>query len=312
MADTVVLAIGGNAITKPNEKGTFEEQLQNIAMAMDPVADVIKDGYRVVITHGNGPQVGNLLIKNELARSVVPEMPLYVCVANTQGSIGYAIQQQLRYALSRKGMTSEVITFITQVLVDPADPAFQHPTKPIGPFYSHDEAKEIMAKKGYQFVEDSGRGWRRVVPSPYPQRIIESEAIKKALLNGMTVVAAGGGGIPVVEEGGRLHGVDGVIDKDLAAMRLAIDVGADTLFLLTSVHRVAINYGRPDQRELDRITVEEARTYLEQGHFPAGSMGPKVSAAIEFLENGGQRVVIGHLAEAASALRGEAGTTITR
>lgn len=311
MVRTVVLAIGGNAITKPQERGTFEEQMQNIRAAVDPVAGVVAEGHRVVVVHGNGPQVGNLLIKNDLAKEAVPAMPLYVCVSNTQGSLGYALQQQLRAALTRQGLNREVVAYITQVLVDPADPAFQHPTKPVGPFVTEAEAQKIMQATGYKFVEDSGRGWRRVVPSPYPQRIIEGEAIKKALENETVVIAAGGGGIPVIQDAsGELHGVDGVIDKDLAAMRLALDTGADVLFLLTGVRRVALNFGRPDQQELDQIPADLARDYLAQGHFPAGSMGPKVAAAIAFLEQGGERVVIGHLAEAAAALRGEAGTAI--
>lgn len=310
---TLVLALGGNAITKAGERGTFPEQLRNIAHAVDSIAELAMAGYRVLITHGNGPQVGNLLIKNELAKHVVPPMPLDVCVANTQGSLGYGIQQQLRNVLLEKGCQKEVVTFVTQVVVDPHDPAFIHPTKPVGPFYTTEEARELEKSKGYRMVEDSGRGWRRVVPSPRPVEIVERRAIRKALDDGLIVIAAGGGGIPVIrDEKGRLTGVEGVIDKDLAAARLAIDIQADVLLVLTSVKKVAINFGRPGQRELDLMTLEEAKRYLAEGHFPPGSMGPKVEAAIAFLEQGGQRAIIGLLEEAREALQGQAGTTIVR
>lgn len=308
---TLVLALGGNAITKAGERGTFPEQLRNIAQAVDSLAELVVAGYKVLITHGNGPQVGNLLIKNELAKHVVPPMPLDVCVANTQGSLGYGIQQQLRNALQERGWQKEVVTFVTQVVVDPHDPAFRHPTKPVGPFYTAEEARELEKSKGYHLVEDSGRGWRRVVASPRPLEIVEKLAIRKALDEGVIVIAAGGGGIPVIRDArGRLTGVEGVIDKDLAAARLALDVQADVLLILTGVKKVALNFGRPGQRELDLMTLEEARRYLAEGHFPPGSMGPKVEAAMAFLEQGGRRVIIGLLEEAREALQGRAGTTI--
>ncbi|MGB9783464.1 MAG: carbamate kinase [Moorellaceae bacterium] len=308
---TLVLALGGNAITKAGERGTFPEQLRNIAQAVDSLAELVVAGYKVLITHGNGPQVGNLLIKNELAKHVVPPMPLDVCVANTQGSLGYGIQQQLRNALQERGWQKEVVTFVTQVVVDPHDPAFRHPTKPVGPFYTAEEARELEKSKGYHLVEDSGRGWRRVVASPRPLEIVEKLAIRKALDEGVIVIAAGGGGIPVIRDAkGRLTGVEGVIDKDLAAARLALDVQADVLLILTGVRKVALNFGRPGQRELDLMTLEEARRYLAEGHFPPGSMGPKVEAAMAFLEQGGQRAIIGLLEEAREALQGRAGTTI--
>ncbi|MGB9661094.1 MAG: carbamate kinase [Moorellaceae bacterium] len=241
---TLVLALGGNAITKAGERGTFPEQLRNIAQAVDSLAELVVAGYKVLITHGNGPQVGNLLIKNELAKHVVPPMPLDVCVANTQGSLGYGIQQQLRNALQERGWQKEVVTFVTQVVVDPHDPAFRHPTKPVGPFYTAEEARELEKSKGYHLVEDSGRGWRRVVASPRPLEIVEKLAIRKALDEGVIVIAAGGGGIPVIRDAkGRLTGVEGVIDKDLAAARLALDVQADVLLILTGVRKVALNFG---------------------------------------------------------------------
>jgi len=309
---TLVLAIGGNAITKPNEKGTFAEQVKNIRKVTDQLVELVAKGHRLVLVHGNGPQVGNLLIKNELAKEVVPAMPLYVCVSNTQGSLGLGLQQQLKNSLKKAGIDKDIITMITQVVVDPNDPAFTNPTKPIGPFYTEEEAKKLIAQQGYHMVEDSGRGWRRVVPSPVPLRIVEARAIKKALEQDMIVVAAGGGGIPVMEKDGELYGVDGVIDKDLAALKLALEVNADILFLLTGVPKVAINFGKPNEKQLDKMTVEEAEQYYREGHFPPGSMGPKIRAAIDFVKAGGKKAVIGLLEEALSAVEGKAGTTITR
>jgi len=309
---TLVLAIGGNAITKPNEKGTFAEQIENIRKVTDQMVELVAKGHRLVLVHGNGPQVGNLLLKNELAKEVVPAMPLYVCVSNTQGSLGLGLQQQLKNSLKKAGIDKDIVTMITQVVVDPSDPAFTNPTKPIGPFYTEEEAKKLIVQQGYHMVEDSGRGWRRVVPSPVPQRIVEATAIKKALEQDMIVIAAGGGGIPVMEENGELYGVDGVIDKDLAALKLALEVKADILFLLTGVSKVAINFGKTNQKLLDNITADEAEKYYQEGHFPPGSMGPKIRAAIDFVRAGGQKAVIGLLEEALSAVEGKAGTTITR
>jgi carbamate kinase len=315
LSKTIVVAIGGNAITKEDESGTYEEQMHNIKTVVGPIARIIADGSRVVVVHGNGPQVGNHLIKNEHSKELVPPMPLHVCVANTQGSMGYSLQQQLRHAILKYGVEQEVVTIITQVLVDSNEPSFQNPTKPIGPFYTEDVARELMASMGHQFVEDSGRGWRRVVPSPTPKKIIESKAIKQAIQAGMVVIAAGGGGIPVAEgREGEYRGIDAVIDKDLVAMRLAMDIQAEVLLLLTGVQRVAIRYGRPDQEELEQISVAEAKEYMEAGHFPPGSMGPKIKAAIDFLENSkdGEKVIIGHINEASAVLKGTAGTTITK
>lgn len=309
---TLVLAIGGNAITKPNNRGTFAEQLENIRKLTDQLVELVAEGHRLVLVHGNGPQVGNLLIKNELAKEVAPAMPLYVCVSNTQGSLGLGLQQQLTNSLRKKGLDKDIVTFITQVLVDKADSAFKNPTKPIGPFYNGVEAQKLRKEQAYHMVEDSGRGWRRVVPSPNPISIVESRAIKKALEQDLIVIAAGGGGIPVVEKDRELYGVDGVVDKDLAALKLAEEVNADILFLLTGVPKVAINFGQPDQRELEKISPEEAEKYYNEGHFPPGSMGPKIMAAINFVERGGQKAVIGQLEEAALAVKGLAGTIITR
>ncbi|BCV22357.1 carbamate kinase [Moorella sp. Hama-1] len=311
MPRTVVMAFGGNAITRPGEKGTFAEQKANVTATCRQLVDLARAGYRLVLTHGNGPQVGNMLLKNEMAKDVVPAMPLDVLVSNTQGSIGYAIQQALGYELASHGLRVPVAAVVTQVVVAADDPAFQNPTKPVGPFYSQEEAEKLMRERGYRMVEDSHRGWRRVVPSPKPLEIIEREAIKALTRAGIIVVAAGGGGIPVVRrDDGSLEGVEAVIDKDRAATILARQVEAEVLFLLTDVERVCLDYGLPTQREVARLTVSEARRYLAEGQFPPGSMGPKVEAAINFVEAGGEKAIIGSLARAAEAVAGRSGTEI--
>ncbi|MDN5326001.1 MAG: carbamate kinase [Moorella sp. (in: firmicutes)] len=311
MPRTVVMAFGGNAITRPGEKGTFAEQKANIAATCRQLVDLVREGYRLVLTHGNGPQVGNMLIKNEIAKDIVPAMPLDVLVSNTQGSIGYAIQQALGYELACRGLKVPVASIVTQVVVAADDPAFQNPTKPVGPFYSQEEAAKLMQERGYRMVEDSHRGWRRVVPSPRPLEIIEREAIKALIRAGIIVVAAGGGGIPVVRrDDGSLAGVEAVIDKDRAATILASQVEAEVLFLLTDVERVCLDYGLPTQREVERLTVSEARRYLAEGQFPPGSMGPKVEAAVAFIEAGGEKAIIGSLARAAQAVAGRSGTEV--
>lgn len=311
MGKTIVIAFGGNAITKAGQRGTFQEQQANIKETVNHLVGLIKAGHRLVLTHGNGPQVGNLLIKNELSKSVVPAMPLDVCVSNTQGSLGYALQQELTNALAQEGLKVPVATIVTRVQVSPDDPAFTNPTKPVGPFYTEDEAKKLTAEKGYTMIEDSGRGWRRVVPSPFPLQILEKDAIRSLLEAGVVVIAAGGGGIPVcLNETGGYSGVEAVIDKDLAGQQLAQDVGADTFVLLTGVSRVAINFGKPNQKELDTITVAEGRQYQQEGHFPPGSMGPKMEAALLFVEKGGEKSVIAALEEIGEALEGRTGTAI--
>ncbi|MGI9952387.1 carbamate kinase [Moorellaceae bacterium AZ2] len=313
MAKTVVLAFGGNAIVRPGQKGTYEEQKANIQDTCRQVVDLVREGYRLVLTHGNGPQVGSILIKNELAKDVVPAMPLDVLVSDTQASIGYIIQQTLHYELARAGLKVPVVSIVTQVVVDPSDPAFQNPTKPIGPFYSAEEARKLASEKGYQMVEDSNRGWRRVVPSPKPLEIVEKEAVKALLQAGIIVVAAGGGGIPVVRRpDGSLQGVEAVIDKDRAARLLASEVGAEFLFLLTEVEQVYLDFGKPTQRAVSRLTVEEAKKYLTEGQFPPGSMGPKIEAAISFVEAGGEKAIIGSLSKAAAAVAGKSGTAVVR
>lgn len=311
MVRTIVLAFGGNAITKATERGTRDEQWANIRKTCADVAKIIKLGHRVVITHGNGPQVGNLLLKNELTKDVVPPMPLDVCVSNTQGSLGYAISQTLGNHLAAKNMNIPIATVITQVVVSPDDPAFQQPTKFIGPFYSEVEARRIMTAKGHVFREDSGRGWRRVVPSPEPLEIVERHAVTKLLDAGFIVVASGGGGIPVVRRPSGLVGIEAVIDKDMAGQLLAVEVGADAFFLLTEVERVCINYGQPNQQAFSRMTVDQARKYQAEGHFPPGSMGPKIEAAIRFaLSAPGRQSIIVSLENAYKALAAESGTVI--
>lgn len=311
MSQTIVLAFGGNAITKSKEKGTREEQWSNIRNTCSHILQFVKQGHRIIITHGNGPQVGNLLLKNEMTKHVVPPMPLDVCVSNTQGSLGYAIAQTLGSFLRNEGLNIPVTAVVTQVVVNADDPAFHQPTKFIGPFYSAEQASAIMAEKGHIMKEDSGRGWRRVVPSPEPLEIIEKEAIKKLADAGMIVVAAGGGGIPVVRTPAGLCGVEAVVDKDMAGQLLAQEVGADSFFLLTEVDRVCINYGKPEQQEFARLSVEQAKQFQAEGHFPPGSMGPKVEAAIRFVTSApGRQAAIVSLENASKAFTGESGTLI--
>jgi carbamate kinase len=312
LAQTIVLAFGGNAITRSTEKGTRDEQWANIRKTCAHVAELIKQGHRVLITHGNGPQVGNLLLKNELCKEVVPPMPLDVCVSNTQGSLGYAISQTLGNYLQSIGLEIPVVALMTQVVVSSEDPSFTKPSKFIGPFFSEVQARQIMEEKGHVFKEDSGRGWRRVVPSPEPLEIIEKEMVKQLLDLGAVVVAAGGGGIPVARGDGGLVGVEAVIDKDMAGQLLANGVNADAFLLLTEIERVCINYGKPSQHALASMTVSQARQYQAEGHFPAGSMGPKVEAAIRFVSSApGRKAYIVSLENACKAFTGESGTVIT-
>ena len=316
---TIVAAFGGNAVTRAKERGTYGEQLANVRVMCEEVLPLVLAGHRVVIIHGNGPQVGSLALQVEAGKAVgVPDQPFDVLGAMTQGQIGYLIQQTLGNLLrdvvpaaDRSGIS--VASIVTQVLVDPADPAFQHPTKPVGPFYERELAEALAAEKGWSIVKDADRGWRRVVPSPQPLEVIEAGAIRALIEAGSMVVAGGGGGVPVIrEEGGRLRGVEAVIDKDYAAARLAALVGADTLLLLTSVHRIALDYGTPNQREIEELSFDEARRHLEDGQFPPGSMGPKVRAAIRFIEDGGSEAIVTAPEALAAALRGEDGTRIVR
>jgi carbamate kinase len=307
---TAVIAIGGNSLILPGQAGTVEEQRENVRQTCESVADVLAAGYHVVITHGNGPQVGAALLKSEIALREVPPATLDVCDAETQATIGYMIQQVLRGVLEARGMPRPVATMITQVVVDPKDPAFQNPTKPIGPFLKRKEADLRRQDRGWSIVEDAGRGWRRVVASPQPLEIVELDAIRRCLINGVAVIAVGGGGIPVVREEGGLHGVEAVIDKDRASGLLAGHLRADLLLISTSIDRLAIHFGKPNQQFLSEMMLEDARRYLAEGHFPPGSMGPKVEAAIFYLERGGKHVIITSPEKMGLALEGKAGTSI--
>lgn len=311
---TVVVALGGNAIIQPGQKGTFEEQMVNVHVTCEQLAHMIQAGkYRVVVTHGNGPQVGNLLLQNEAGKDVAEPMPLFALGAESQGFIGLMIQQNLGNLLAEQGQGDiPVATIVTQVVVDKSDPAFANPTKPVGPFYSEEEAKALESDKGYDVREDAGRGWRRVVPSPDPIEINEKDAVRHLVEAKAIVIASGGGGIPVTRENGKLVGVDAVIDKDLAGERLAVDVGASIFMVLTDVDSVRLNYNTPDEKTLSKITVSEAKKYAEEGHFAKGSMEPKVRAAVRFVEAGGEKAIITSLDQAVAALEGKAGTTITK
>ncbi len=309
MARTIVVALGGNAILKQGQSGTAGEQQANTRRAAAGISDLIEQGNTVVVTHGNGPQVGNILIQGEMARQSVPSMPLDICGAKSQGSIGYMLQQALSNELSRRGLCRSVVTVVTQVMVDPGDPAFTKPTKPIGPFYDRREARELSRARGHVMVEDAGRGWRRVVPSPEPLAIVEAGAIKSLVNEGAVVIAAGGGGIPVVRDHDGLRGVEAVIDKDLAGDLLAREVNADLYVILTDVEAVAVNWGTADQRWLDRITCIEALDLLKEGQFAAGSMEPKMRAAVRYASTG-KAAVIGCLSRVDDAVHGRAGTWI--
>jgi len=308
----LVIALGGNALQTKNSAPTAEAQLEVVKQTCEYVAELSANGYELAVVHGNGPQVGRIVLASETAKDVVPVMPFDVCGAMSQGYIGYHIQQALRQALKKRGVDVPVVTLLTQVVVDAADPAFQKPTKPIGAFYNKEEAEELAATKGYTMKEDAGRGYRRVVASPIPQKIIEIGEVKK-LWNDTIVVTCGGGGIPVIEnEDGSLEGVAAVIDKDYAAELLAEEVGADILMILTEVEKVAINWGKPNQENLSHMSLAEAERYVEEGHFAPGSMLPKVKAAMKFVSaNPGKKAIITSLDKAIDALKGETGTVIT-
>jgi carbamate kinase len=309
---TAVVAIGGNSLIKDKQHQTVPDQFASTDETCQHVAEIIQQGWRVVITHGNGPQVGFILLRSELASNVLHTVPLDSCGADTQGALGYMIQQLLGNRLLRIGVDVPVVTVVTQVTVDVDDPAFERPSKPIGPFYDEDRARRYQREQGWSIVEDAGRGWRRVVASPIPREIVELPAIRSLLKDGFVVIGVGGGGIPVVrDDQGDLHGVEAVIDKDYASCLLAIGLDADLFLISTSVERVYLNFGQPDQIGLDHLTVEQARTYLEQGHFPPGSMGPKIRAVIQFLEQGGKEALITSPENLARALRGETGTRLT-
>ncbi len=307
----LVMALGGNALIRPGETGTLEEQRLRISQAMAQTADLVTSGFASVITHGNGPMVGHLLLQMECARDAVPPMPLFMCDADSEGSLGYLIQQCLVNELHRRGRERRVATIITQVEVAADDPAFRAPDKPIGPFYPAAEAKRLQTERGWQLFEDAGRGWRRVVPSPRPLTIIEQDIISYLLRGGIIVIAAGGGGVPVIRRpDGDLMGVEAVIDKDRASAVLAREISADLLVFLTAVEYVYLDYLQPGQRPLTTLTYAEAHKYLQDGHFAPGSMGPKIESALDFLSWGGQRVLITQPESLAAALEGRTGTHI--
>ncbi len=309
----VVVALGGNALIKSDQKGTSEEQFKTTMKSVKDIVKMIENGWEVVITHGNGPQVGSILLQQDVAKSAVPPMPLDICVAQSQGQIGYMIQQCMLNSLASSGIQKGVAAVITRVLVDENDPAFENPTKPVGPVYRYDEAL-LRLKEGYIISQQKG-GWRIVVPSPNPISIIEREAIKKLIDSGIIVIAVGGGGIPVVKKGDgvtKIEGKEAVIDKDLASERLAMEINADTLLILTDVDAVYLNYGSEDQKKLKEISLQEMEEYYYQGQFPPGSMGPKILAAIRFLENGGKKAIISSIEHAWDALEGKAGTQIVK
>ncbi len=310
MAKLAVVAIGGNSLIKSKDNQTVPDQFEATRQTCVQIARMIKKGWDTIITHGNGPQVGFILLRSDLANKVLHTVPLDSCVADTQGAIGYMIQQCLYNELKRRGIEKRIATVVTQVLVDNNDPAFCNPTKPIGPFYNFDEAKEYMDKRGWKMAEDAKRGWRRVVPSPMPMRIIELDAVKTLIDNEFVVIALGGGGIPIIKENGELKGVEAVIDKDYASALLAIEINADIFLISTTVENVALNFRTPNEKLLHRMTLAEAKKFYEEGHFPPGNMGPKIQAVINFLEQGGKKAVITNIENIERALLGRRGTQI--
>lgn len=306
----IVAAVGGNALYPPNSP-SFEVQKELIAKTCRKLADIIEEGHRLIITHGNGPQVGNLLIQNEKARRIVPSMPLDVCVAETQAQIGYLMQQSFQNAFNRRGMHRRVTPVVTQVVVDPKDKAFKNPTKPIGPYYSKTRAARLKSRYGWKMKLDRRGGYRRLVPSPNPIKIVEMDSIRKLVdQRGSVVIAAGGGGIPVIQKGKKLVGVEAVIDKDLVSSLLADGLDAEKLLMVTDVRYVSLNFGKNNQTNLTKITVDEAREYLKDGHFPPGSMGPKIRAAVDFVRKGKRKAIITSIGHVKRALDGKDGTRI--
>jgi carbamate kinase len=308
--ELVVIALGGNAFLRKGQKGSVQEQWDNVRNAMKQIAEIIEKGYQVVLTHGNGPQVGNILEWMEALKHKLPPLTMDIANAMTQGWIGYMIQQALHNELRRRGINKTVVTMVNQVLVDRNDPAFKNPTKYVGPYYNEKTAKKLMEEKGWIIKPDPRGGWRRVVPSPDPIDNIEKEAIKKLLNDGFIIIVSGGGGIPVILEDGELRGIEAVIDKDLASERVATLVGADYFVTLTDVEGAYINFNKPNQKLLRDLSIVEAEKLYNEGHFAPGSMGPKVLAAIRFVKNGGKSAFIGHLEKAKDILEGKTGTKI--
>lgn len=311
MKKVAVVAIGGNSLIKDEAHQTVADQYQAARESCEHIASMIELGWEVVVTHGNGPQVGFILLRSELASNVLHTVPLDACGADTQGAIGYALQQNLQNIFRERGIKKLAATVVTQCVVDQNDPAFQKPSKPIGPFYNEEKAKKHATEEGWTVVEDAGRGWRRVVASPIPQEVVEWQAIKTLIDAGITVIGVGGGGIPVIRtENGDLEGTAAVIDKDFGSSLLARQIKADLFMISTAVEKAYIHYRKPEQRALDRITVAEAKKYIEEGHFAAGSMLPKIQACIAFLEAGGKEAILTDPVHIAAALKGETGTHI--
>ena len=308
----IVVALGGNALQSGNGPATAEAQLEVVKKTCEHIDEISGRGYEVAVVHGNGPQVGRILLASETAKDVTPAMPFDVCGAMSQGYIGYHLQQALRFALKKRDRNVPVVTLATQVVVDENDPGFKNPTKPIGPFYSEEEAKAMVEEKGYSVKEDAGRGWRRVVASPIPKKIVEIDSVRK-LWDTTIVITCGGGGIPVIEKAdGSLEGVAAVIDKDFAAELLAEEIEADALIILTEVEKVAVNFNKPDQQDLAHMTYAEAEKHCADGQFAPGSMLPKVQAAMKFVKaNPDKKAIITSLDRAIDALEGKTGTVIT-
>jgi carbamate kinase len=304
-----VVAVGGNALIRQKEKESLPDQYAAVCLTMPHLVDMVQNGWRVIITHGNGPQVGFILRRSELSAHELHSIPLDYCGSNTQGSIGYMFQTALRNEFKRRGMPNPAATIVTQTLVDRNDPAFKNPSKPIGSFMDEQTALQHRDADGWSVMEDAGRGWRRVVASPRPVRIVQQDAIMSLVNAGFTVVGVGGGGIPVIEnENGEIEGVEAVIDKDLASALFASSIDADLFLISTEVEKVAINFNKPDVQWLDRLSVEEAKKYLAEGQFGKGSMEPKIKAVLDFLECGGRKALITNPENMLRALRGETGT----
>ncbi|HPK83144.1 MAG TPA: carbamate kinase [Candidatus Syntrophosphaera sp.] len=315
MTKTAVLALGGNAIIKAGEEGTIGQQFANTRDSLGGIVELIRQGYKLAITHGNGPQVGNLLRQQEAGeKEGIAPLPLGVLNAATEGSMGYMIEQSLQNKLHLSGIDKDVITIISQVVVDRDDPSMLNPTKFVGStYYTAQQAEELKNTLGWTLKEDAGKGYRRVVPSPLPQRIVPAHTVKELVQRGEIVIAVGGGGIPVyVQDDGTYEGVDAVIDKDFASALLAVNIDADLFVILTGVDKVSVDYGKPSQRDLDMMSMEEASCYYQEGQFPAGSMGPKIKAAIDFLERGGKEVLITSIDRIVDAFAGKTGTRIVR
>ena len=312
LTTNIMVSLGGNAILKHSDRGTAEEQFENTRKTSNVIVKLLENNYHIGLTHGNGPQVGDILLAYDLSKETLPPMPLDVCVAQTQGMIGYMLQLSLQNSLKNSKIEKSVVTIVTQTMVHQDDPLLKKPSKPIGPFYTALEASKCREQTDWTIIEDSGRGYRRVVPSPLPIGFVEHYSIKSLFDNGDLIIAAGGGGIPVIrKENGILEGIEAVVDKDHTAALLASLLDVEILLILTDVDKVAINYGKPDQEDLDSLTVEMAKKYLNEGFFPSGNMGPKIESTINFLENGGKKVIITSIENVFDALEGISGTTIT-